>query len=206
VDLFVYNNSFNSPPPSYVWPLAAYLSASSLTPHERTTVGTAVRMLQDLLGDTKLVAAASPPADDTLCYLEAGGAPVSLSKSIDATLNHVPPPKAPTKTQLHEFQALVQLVEKQLAPGGPALTNPTLPQLAKTLYHERAVPRTTAATLDMLEVVDRDVIEIADHFSGEVDRKTFAAALAIRMMIDQAYESLLVDIRAQSRRAGGDAL
>lgn len=206
MELFVYNNSLPSSPPSHVWPLAAYLSASHLTPHERTTVGTAVRMLQDLLGDVKLAVPAAPAGNDTLCYLDAGGSPVSLSKSIDATLNQVPPHKSPTKTQLHEFHALVQLVETQLAPGGTKLKDPTLPQLAKTLYDERAVPRTPAATLDMLEVVDRDVIQIADHFSGEVDRKTFAAALALRMMIDQAYESLLVDMRAQGRRGGGDAL
>jgi hypothetical protein len=132
---------------------------------------------------------------------------VSLSKSIDATLNHVPAPKTPTKTQLQEFHALVQLVEMQLvAPGGATLKPPTLPQLAKTLYHERAVPRTPAATLDMLEVVDADVIKIADHFIGEVDRETFAAALAIRMMMDDAYESLLVGMRAQGRRGGVDAI
>jgi hypothetical protein len=209
VELFVYSTSLTSPsaPPSHVWPLPAYLSASHLTAHERKTVGTAVEFLQNLLGDVELHAAGPVPATETLCYLAADGTPWSLTQSITATLGQVPAPKAPTKPQLHEFEALAKLIESQLVTTAPVLKPQTLPQLAKTLYRERDVARAPAATLGLLQDVDRDVVRIADHFTGNVDTKTFAAALALRMMVDQSYETLLAGLRAQRiGDGGGDAL
>ena len=164
-----------------------------------------------------------------LAYLDTGKSLVWLSDGLTATINDAHP-HIPTRagkprvsvptlhTQLADLQVLEKMLEAQLtdsvgaqlAAGGGGLPGPVpLTALAQLLDSESRGSRSASRMLDQLEFADAQVALIADSLlrsGGTVDEAAFAAALAVRDIVDTTYEKLLTQIRNRADVGDGVAV